>query len=308
MTQKANAGRLSWLLPVLAILLVAMLSFSAAARSVGKRFFDSLRLPAPARVNVGISVAAGAYGNRSLQQLVSDMLAAKADITLDESDQPVPSVEAASRMAGFVPQLARSRTDLPKLLVLGAHAMSMNVDRDRLRTILDEAGRSAVPVPPAVDGARVGMQDARAVHAQYGNCPVPDNSLQGQITGPPPASTDNSDCVVLVEGPSVAISAPADLPLETLVEVGLELSGMNPQQTRDFLQTFDWKSTLGLAMPRFIRSYALVEVNGARGMLLGTAGRRGPTYDLIWAKNGMFFSLTGYGNSADAVSIANSVQ
>jgi hypothetical protein len=309
MTREGASTSRAWLLvPVLAILAVATLSFSAAARSAGARFFDSLRIAAPARVNVGISAAAGVNGNRSLQQVVSDMAADKASVTTDEADQAAPNLVVASQMAGFAAQLPRLRKDTPKFLVLGARTIQMSVDHNRLQTILHEAGRSDVVLATAVDGAVLAVQDPRAIRSQYGNCPVPDNSLQGQIAGPPPASTDNSDCLVLFESPSVAVTAPNGLDVHPLVEIGLELSGMTPEQAQEFLQTFDWKSTLGLAMPRFVRSYTLVEVNGAKGMLLGTAGRRGPTYVLIWAKNGMVYSLTGYGNPGEAIPMANSVQ
>jgi hypothetical protein len=41
-------------------------------------------------------------------------------------------------------------------------------------------------------------------------------------------------------------------------------------------------------------------------MLMITGGRRGPTYELAWVGDGVVYTLTGYGSSADAVSLANS--
>ena len=52
----------------------------------------------------------------------------------------------------------------------------------------------------------------------------------------------------------------------------------------------------------------VVKVNGAQGTLLNMAGRRGPTYALLWSKNGIVYSLTGFGDPSDAVSLANSLQ
>ena len=37
-----------------------------------------------------------------------------------------------------------------------------------------------------------------------------------------------------------------------------------------------------------------------------TAGRRGPTYALMWEREGVVYTLTGYGNSGDAVPLASS--
>jgi hypothetical protein len=50
-----------------------------------------------------------------------------------------------------------------------------------------------------------------------------------------------------------------------------------------------------------------VTVGGVQGMLVNTVGRRGPTYALIWAKDGMVYSLVGYGSAADAVPLASSI-
>jgi hypothetical protein len=173
--------------------------------------------------------------------------------------------------------------------------------------MLDEAGRSHVILPRNTEGSVVSVQDSKAIRVEYGNCPQPDNTLQGQITGPPPPSTDTSNCLVLLESPDASIHVPDGIDLQPLVEIGLQLSGMNPKQTEDFLNTFDWKKSLGLALPRFVRSYELVDVKGAKGMLLSTAGRRGPTYGLIWTRNGMIYSLTGYGNTGEAIPLAESI-
>jgi hypothetical protein len=42
--------------------------------------------------------------------------------------------------------------------------------------------------------------------------------------------------------------------------------------------------------------------------LLTLAGRRGPGYTLIWAKNGMVYSLVGFGDSGEAVALADSLK
>jgi hypothetical protein len=104
------------------------------------------------------------------------------------------------------------------------------------------------------------------------------------------------------------VSIPAGLNVEQLAQIGLELAGMSPNQAHDFLKTVNWKMILGISVPRSMRSYEAVEVSGVQGTLLNTAGRRGPTYTLIWAKNGMAYSLTGFGNSGGAVALADSLK
>ncbi len=54
------------------------------------------------------------------------------------------------------------------------------------------------------------------------------------------------------------------------------MAGMTPSQAHDFLQTVDWKATLTMSVPRFLRSYEAVKVDGTQGTLLSMAGRRGP--------------------------------
>jgi len=43
-------------------------------------------------------------------------------------------------------------------------------------------------------------------------------------------------------------------------------------------------------------------------MLVTTAARRGPTYELVWQDKGLVFALAGYGASSDAVPLAASIR
>jgi hypothetical protein len=38
------------------------------------------------------------------------------------------------------------------------------------------------------------------------------------------------------------------------------------------------------------------------------AGRRGPGYALIWSKNGIGYTLTGFGDSGQAIPLADSLK
>ncbi len=83
---------------------------------------------------------------------------------------------------------------------------------------------------------------------------------------------------------------------------------MTATQASDFLHTVDWKATLTLAVPRSLRSYEVVKVNGTNGTLLSMAGRRGPGYALIWTKDGLAYSLVGFGDASQAVTLADSLK
>ncbi|MGH9710485.1 MAG: hypothetical protein ACRD37_08055, partial [Candidatus Acidiferrales bacterium] len=292
---------------VIAVVIVVVWACLPATRRLTQRFFGSLRVQKVQAVNVDLSSFVGPNANSTLQQMVSQMISDKVTVTTNEKTQAAPDAGAASQLAGFHVQLLSARKDSPELAVAGTHAFNLTVDRARLQAILKEAGRSDLALPQSIDGATVAVKIPRTVHARYGSCPGRP-SATADVATPTPSSMQYTDCVILTEGPSPEVNVPSGLDIQQLAEIGLELAGMTPAQAQEFLHNVNWKSTLGVSIPRFMRSYEAVKVNGVQGTLLNMAGRRGPTYSLLWAKNGTVYSLTGYGNSGDAVSLANSVQ
>jgi hypothetical protein len=106
------------------------------------------------------------------------------------------------------------------------------------------------------------------------------------------------------------VSVPSGLDIAPLAETALQLAGMSPSQAKEFCRTVNWKSTLVLPLPHFMQSYELVDVNGAQGTLIShLAGRPGggANYTLVWVRNGMIYSLVGFGNPGEAVALANSI-
>ncbi len=289
---------------------VVFLSLPAGQKLVGQ-FFGSLRMQKVQAVNVDLSSFTDPNANPALHEMVAKMISDKVVVTVNEQDQAESDPASAAKLAGFPVQLISSRKDQPKLAVSGEHDVNLTVDRSRLQAIFNEAGHPDLLVPQSLDGAAVAVQIPRAVQVQYGTCPTPTtatNAIANNVTGPPAASTEYSDCVRLREGPSPKVNVPPGLDVENLAQIGLEVAGMNPTQSHDFLQTVDWKSTLTMTVPRFLRSYQGVTINGTQGTLLTLAGRRGPGYTLVWAKNGMVYSLVGFGDSSEAVALANSVK
>lgn len=274
-----------------------------------ERFLDSLRMQQVQAVNVNLSNFTGPNANPTLQQMFTDMIAKQVTTTVSEQPQTADNAADAAKIAGFRPELPKVRKDKPELTVNGRHSFTLVVDRERLQSILKEAGRSDLVLPQSIDGAHVQVDIPRTLRARYGTCPGRPSAAANVATPPPPSAMQYSDCIFIVEGPSPQVNAPDSLDLAQLAEIGLELAGMNSDQAHQFLQTVDWRDTLGVSVPRFLRSYQGVTVNGAKGTLLGLGGRRdGPTYNLTWTRNGMAYSLSGYGSTGDALSIAESVQ
>jgi hypothetical protein len=291
---------------IAAAFIVGWFSFPPTRR-LAEKFYGSLRVQKVQAVNVNLSNFVGPNADSTLQGMVSQMISDKVTVTVNQEDQQATNAAVASQAAGFPVQLLGNRKDAPELAVGGKHAFDLTVDRARLQGIFKEAGRPDLDLPQSVDGATVAVTIPPMVRARYGDCPGRP-SATANIATPPPSSSQYSNCVQLTEGPSPEVKAPSDLDLDKLTEIGLELAGMTPSQAQQFLQTVSWKSMLGMAVPRFMRSYEAVKVNGVPGTLLSMAGRRGPTYSLVWAKNGMVYTLTGYGESGSALSLADSMQ
>jgi hypothetical protein len=265
-----------------------------------------LRLARPEPV--AVNLPAGPAATYRIQQLVTGMLADSVTTERDDANRPAATPTAASAMAGFALQLPRTRLDTPTVIVIGAHDVAVAINRERFRTILDEAGESNVAVPVSVDGSTLSMHTGPAVELRYGHCPSPaPATLATEVQGPPPPPSDVADCVELTETPQVVASGPPGVAFDQLVEIALELSGLSPERATLFQHRLDWRSALAPSPPRFIRSFDTVSVAGAPGLLFGAGGRRGPAYVLVWARNGLVYSLTGYGNAADGVSIANGI-
>ena len=292
------------------VLLVGSLSIPGT-RHLLQRSLGSLRMQKVQAVNVDLSPFVDANANPTLHQMVAQMISDKVQILVNENDQPVSDAAAATQMAGFHVQLISARKDSPILVVGGEHKVNVTVDRERLQEIVNEAGHPDLVLPQSLNGSSLAVQIPRSANIQYGTCPGPataTNAITSNITGPTPTTTQFSDCVRLREGPSPIVNVPSGLDVGNLAQIGLETGGMTPNQARDFLQTVDWKSTLSMSVPRFLRSYEEVKVAGTKGTLLSMAGRRGPGYTLIWAKNGIVYTLTGFGDSSQAIGLADSLK
>jgi hypothetical protein len=312
MTEPHSKATWRRVLPV-AILFVAIVAVASvpAGRDLAGRFFSSLRMQKVQAVNVNLSAFTDPNANPALHQMVAQMISDEVVVGVNEPDQAAADATAAGQLSGFDVALLSSRKDPPKFVVTGRHALDMTVNRARLQTVFNQAGHPEISVPQTLDGAPVKVEIPRAVEVQYGHCPTPTNATQAlanNISGPTPSSTEYSDCVRLREGPNPIVNVPPGVDFQKLAEIGLEVAGMNASQVHDFLQTVNWQSTLVMAVPRFLRSYEAVKVSGARGTLLSMAGRRGPGYALIWAKDGKGYLLTGFGDSSDAVNLADSLK
>jgi hypothetical protein len=295
----ARRWRPVWVTAVAAAFVICSLVFPSG-RSLAERFLATLRIDRVQPVRLDLSAL---DGNRPLQQMLSQMVSDKVVVTVDEKPQHSTTSADAGQLAGFHVRLLGARTDSPAFTVEGQHSFQMTIDRARLQDIFDQSGRPDLLLPATLDGAMVSVQIPRSVRLEYGNCPhdvAGEEDTQRESTG-------WSNCLALEEAPSPLVNLPSDLNIQQLAEIGFQLAGMSAAQARELCQTIDWKSTLVLPIPRLLASYSLVEVDGTQGTLIKDAGHRGPSYMLIWVKNGIIYGLAGQGDSSKAVTLANSL-
>jgi predicted anti-sigma-YlaC factor YlaD len=151
--------------------------------------------------------------NQSIGRVLSD------EVTVTQSPQKprlIADATTASKVAGFPVQLLPGETPSSLLLESGA-GMNMKLDRDRIQSILDEAGRSDLRIPESVDGAIIGVRVPAGVMAFYGNCgDVASRMMPQAVTSPDtknPSATKEHSIVVHVGGadkPTPNASASAD--------------------------------------------------------------------------------------------------
>ena len=237
------------------------------------------------------------------------------------SDEPgqavnVPTVDEASQLAGFNVRTPQAMTP-SRISVMDGASFSLKIDRDKAQALLDEAGRGDLVLPKEVDGADVSVTIPSSVSIAYGTCPEPsseseaERERQREMETSGPREELYADCIIFAQIPSPEVSAPASLDLARLAQIGLEFTGMSPEEAAEFTSTVDWTSTLVVPIPQDAASYEQVPVDGVTGALIERTiedGDDAPRFALFWVKDGIIYTIGGLGGDAQtALEIANSL-
>lgn len=244
----------------------------------------------------------GALGNQ-FTELISDSVDMQ-----QEPGEPVAaaSAEEASQLAGFNVRIPAGMTPSQINVTSGA-AFSLTLDRTKAQALLDEAGRSDLVLPASVDGAEISVDIPASVSVAFGTCPRPGSGVSGNHEQ---STTERRypDCVILAQIPSPSVNAPADLDIEALARVGLEFTGMSPEEAAELTSTVNWTSTLLVPIPRNAAIHEQVSVDGVTGTLIQRPSDETPQFALLWVKDGIIYAISGLGtNSQQAVEMANSL-
>lgn len=285
--------------------LIIILVLFAPARSWTQRVLAMLRVEKVAVVPVDLNFAP----NSDTQALIRQVISNEVTVTLSSGKpQIVIDASQASQMAGFKVRTFTKMSATPKIGVVGEQSYIMKLDQGRLQAILDSLGRKDLQVPASVNDQPIAVHIPKSVFLRYGNCPERRTRAESgseKLSMP----SDLTGCVMFAEVPSPIVSVPPELNVSQLFQIALQAAGMSPEQAQSFCSTIDWKSTLVVPIPRQAGSYVQEQVDGVQGdLIMGKAIQgRPPEYTLIWVKDGIIYSIHGWGEAHQALALAASL-
>ena len=290
----------------LAVLLLALVLAIPATRALADQVLNLFRVQQVTVVPVDFTGLQQLNGNSALGKQISELVSSSVAMT-KKPGAPVPAADAAdaSQKVGFQVRLPQNLT-ASRINVQNEAAFNFTIDRTKAQALLDEAGRSDLVLPNDIDGAEISVTVPASVRVDYGTCPDPSGASSG-TSGKSPR--DYPDCVILSEIPSPTVEAPANVDVAQLAQLGLEFTGMSSTQAAAFTKSVDWTSTLVVPIPKNATTNEQVSVDGVTGTLVQRPAGDVAQYVLLWAKNGIVYTIGGPGtNSQQAIDMANSLR
>ncbi|MFZ5909020.1 MAG: hypothetical protein ACOYYU_03285 [Chloroflexota bacterium] len=290
---------------VLFVILGLTLAFPAT-RALADEILKLFRVQQVTAIPVDFTGLEQLTGDGALGNQFTDLISSSMKLT-PEPDYPtaVTNAEEAGRLAGFNVRLPQG---IPpsQIYVMDGAEFTITVDRQKAQALLDEAGRSDLVLPDAIDGAVISVTILPSVSVGYDACPAPHT---GYLINAGISARQYPDCVILVEMPSPTVSAPAEVDVEQLALIGLEFTGMTPIEAAVFANTVDWTSTLVIPIPKGAAFYDLVTVDGVPGTLIRRSADAHAQYALLWVKDGIIHAISAVGTDYQkALDMANSLQ
>ena len=283
------------LVAVAAVLVITV----APIRGWAEDLLSIFRVEHVAVLDINASSIKGLENDTVFNQAMSRFVSEEVTVTqAPQKPQPVADAATAAKIAGFDVHLLPGQAPA-SLTVRSAITAQMKLDRDRIQSIIDEAGRSDLQIPSSVDGAIIGLRIPAGVMASYGNCGS--NEPGGS------AAPEDTTCIKLNELPSPSASAPKEVDPAAIAQVALQFAGLSATEAANFTQTVDWTSTFVLPVLHGQATYEKVNVGGNDAVLLRprfSAAR----FNLLWVDNGILYSLMGTGDDTTALNLASQIE
>jgi hypothetical protein len=180
--------------------------------------------------------------------------------------------------------------------VVGEQSYEEVFDAAKLAAVLRESGNSEIPLPSGIDGARVLVHIPKGVIATYGQC-------EG------PAST-GANCITLAQVPAPSIIASPGVNMSELTKFCLRLLGASQSEATHVVDAAGGIPPAALlALQSDAKSLQEIDLEGETGSLIRyQAPSDAARFTLFWQRNGMLYSLSGYGDDSFLRLIAHSIE
>lgn len=292
-----------------AALALIVITSVPATRALADQFLSLFRVQRVAVVPIDFTGMQQLTGQGPIGQQISQLLSTSITIT-QKPGNPLDAADAAqaSQLAGFNVRLPQGKT-ASQITVMNASAFAFKIDRTKAQALLDEAGRGDLLLPASIDGQDISVKIPAGVSAAYGTCPTPKDGDSEREIGSESSGYRYAECILFAQIPSPIVSAPAEVNVAQLAQIGLEFTGMSREEAAAFTASVDWTSTLVIPIPRNAATYQQVNVDGVTGTLIErSSDEDGPQFSLVWVKDGIIYAITGLnGDPALAIQMANSL-
>jgi hypothetical protein len=289
-----------------ALVLLALILAFPSTRALAGELLNLFRVQQVQVVPVDFTGLEQLTGDGVLGNRFTELISSSVNMQQEPGEPTAAaSAEEASQLAGFNVRIPAGMTP-SQIYVTNAAAFTLTVDREKAQTLLNEAGRSDLVLPASVDGADISVDIPASASVSFGTCPKPGSEVDGNSEQ---STTERKypDCVILAQIPSPSVNAPAALDIEALARIGLEFTGMSPEEAAELTSTVNWTSTLLVPIPRNAASHEQVTVDGVTGTLIQRSGETSQ-FALLWVKDGIIYAISGLGtNSEQAMEMANSL-
>jgi hypothetical protein len=299
-------SRLAWSAIALLIILATSLAFPQV-RAIATNFLGLFRVEKVTVITFSPSNIPDEFSSTGprIEQLLADDVIIE---SMGEAFEVMDPAQAAAE-AGIPIRLPEDFGEPSALSVQPEAKFSFTVDLPRLRLILEEMGQDDIDLPDFIHGQTVTADLPASVTAFYGDCQMDMENIKSSGYDPDDPHSSSTNCTVLVQLASPTVSAPPGLDIDRIGAAFLELSGMSPAEAERFSQNIDWATTLVIPVPNYATSRE-VAVDGVQGVLVQEAEswEREARFMLMWVKDRVVYSLSGYGSIEKALSIANSLK
>lgn len=282
-----------------ALTVIAVLSIALAfpsVRALAGSFLGLFRVEQIRLVSVDAENLSGRMGSsEQLEQLFTN------NVTVEENGemQEVADVQAANALVDYTVR-SPEFNQTPSIVVQPGGSLTFNVDLQLVRSILQDLDRPDIELPDNLNGAQVKLEMTNGV--MMTDC-AKEEMRPENFDPDEPDQPSQVDCTTFMQIPSPTITAPPELNLSQIGEAYLQVLGMDAEEAASFARNVDWTTTFILPVPRGY-NYKDVSVDGVTGTLILQYSH----YTLLWVKNGIVYSLSGNGDTADALAVAASIK